>query len=187
MSDSLILWKWLDRPGHESARLSLQGATWQLAGAAVLSHEGQPCLLNYEITCDEAWHTQAGRVEGWVGDTRVATAFARDGADRWLLDGKDCPQVAGCTDIDLNFSPSTNLIPIRRLGLAIGEQAPVRAAWLRFPGFTLEPLEQTYHRLSEHVYRYESAGGAFVADITVNTAGFATHYPPAWEAVAARE
>lgn len=184
MSDSLILWKWLDRPGHESARLSLLGATWRLAGAAVLSHEGQPCLLNYEITCDEAWHTQDGCVEGWVGETRIATTFARDGADRWLLDGKECPQVAGCTDIDLNFSPSTNAIPIRRLGLAVGEQALVRAAWLRFPSFTLEPLEQVYHRLSERSYRYESAGGAFVADITVNADGFATHYPPAWEAVA---
>lgn len=31
-------------------------------------------------------------------------------------------------DLDLNFSPSTNLIPLRRLGLAVGAEAPVRAA-----------------------------------------------------------
>ncbi|HZC06365.1 MAG TPA: putative glycolipid-binding domain-containing protein [Ktedonobacterales bacterium] len=187
MTDSLILWKWLDRPGHDTARLSLQGATWHITGAAILAHEGRPCLLKYAITCDEAWHTQSGRVEGWVGETGIATSIERDATGHWLLDGKDCPQVAGCTDIDLNFSPVTNVIPIRRLRLAVGQEAPVRAAWLRFPSFTLEPLEQVYHRLSENVYRYESAGGAFVANITVNANGLATHYPPAWEAVAASE
>lgn len=50
-----------------------------------------------------------------------------------LLNGVDCPAVAGCTDIDLGFSPSTNLLPIRRLSLEVGDTgqshsgvAPVR-------------------------------------------------------------
>ena len=38
----------------------------------------------------------------------------------WEAIVNECPIVAGSTDIDLNFSPSTNLLPIRRLGLAIG-------------------------------------------------------------------
>jgi hypothetical protein len=33
--------------------------------------------------------------------------------------------VEGCIDIDLKYSPSTNLLPIRRLNLAIGESAEV--------------------------------------------------------------
>lgn len=89
--------------------------------------------------------------------------------------------MAGCIDLDLNFSPSTNLLPIRRLGLAIGEEAKVNAAWLRFPGFTLEPLEQLYRRIDRTTYRYESAGGKFVAELRVNTAGFVTHYPNFWQ------
>ena len=88
--------------------------------------------------------------------------------------------MAGCIDLDLNFSPSTNRLPIRRLGLAIGQEAQVRAAWLRFPSFTLEPLEQIYRRLNATTYRYESAGGKFVAELQVNAAGFVTHYPNFW-------
>jgi hypothetical protein len=38
------------------------------------------------------------------------------------------------------FSPSTNLLPIRRLNLGVGQAAKVQAAWLRFLGFTLESL-----------------------------------------------
>ena len=51
-------------------------------------------------------------------------------ADEW---GADSRAVDGCRDIDLNFSPSTNVLPIRRLSLDVGDQAAVRAAWLRFP------------------------------------------------------
>lgn len=84
--------------------------------------------------------------------------------------------MAGCIDLDLNFSPSTNLLPIRRLGLAVGQEAAARAAWLRFPSFTLEPLDQRYRRIDAATYRYESAGG-FAADLAVDAAGVVTRYP----------
>ena len=80
-------------------------------------------------------------------------------------------------DVDLNFSPSTNLLPIRRLALEVGSEAAVRAAWLRFPGFALEPLEQVYRRAAVGLYRYESAGGQFRADLEVDESGFVTRYP----------
>lgn len=89
--------------------------------------------------------------------------------------------MAGCIDLDLNFSPSTNLLPIRRLGLAIGQEAVARAAWLRFPSFTLEPLEHLYRRIDATTYRYESAGGRFVTELQVNAAGFVTYYPNFWQ------
>ena len=84
-------------------------------------------------------------------------------------------------DLDLNFSPSTNLLPIRRLNLEVGQQAEVKAAWLRFPSFELEPLSQVYERLNEFKYRYSSGGGDFVAELTVNKVGFVTVYPKLWE------
>jgi len=103
----------------------------------------------------------------------------------WWVNGEERPEVARCIDVDLNFSPSTNLLPIRRLDLAIGESAEVKAAWLRFPSFALEPLDQVYRRISADAYRYESAGGSFVRDLQVNAAGFVTDYPDFWTAEAA--
>ncbi len=181
MTDLPVLWRRLDRPGHESARLVSQDSGWHLAGTAVFAHEQQACRLDYLVACDPGWQTVSGRVAGWVGNEPVEIEISVDSARRWRLNGRECPEVAGCSDLDLNFSPSTNLLPIRRLGLTVGQAAAVRAAWLRFPGFTLEPLEQTYRRIDAATYRYESAGGRFVAELRVNAAGFVTEYPGFWQ------
>jgi hypothetical protein len=87
--------------------------------------------------------------------------------------------VAGCIDIDLNFSPSTNLLPIRRLGLQVGEEASVRAAWLRFPSFRLEPLEQSYTR-RETTYVYRNQDSGFTADLRVSPNGMVLDYEGLW-------
>ncbi len=56
----------------------------------------------------------------------------------------------------------------------------VTAAWLRFPSFNLEPLKQTYRRLTVATYRYESGGGTFIRELPVNAVGFVTAYPDFW-------
>ncbi|HJR62450.1 MAG TPA: putative glycolipid-binding domain-containing protein [Gemmatimonadaceae bacterium] len=177
-----ILWRRLDRPGHEAARLHFDSTYRRLAGCAVFAHDRVPCRLDYDLRLDERWCFQSGSVLGWVGEEPIQIEVASVAPGRWVLNGAAQPHVAGCTDIDLNFSPSTNLLPIRRLELAVGQHAAVRAAWLRFPGFTLEPLEQIYRRDAELTYRYESGGGEFVRDLDVNDAGFVTHYPDFWKA-----
>lgn len=151
-----------------------------LRGTAVFSFQQQPCRLDYRVVCDDKWHTLSGRVEGWIGEETVELTISVDPAGRWALNGEECREVEGCTDLDLNFSPSTNLLPIRRLELADGHEAEVKAAWLRFPSFTLEPLTQIYRRIDAATYRYESAGGAFSRQLQVNDVGFVTDYPNFW-------
>ena len=180
MTGHSILWGRLDEPGHESARLIRWGSGWRLTGTAVFAHGSRPCRLEYQVDCDAGWQTLSGKVEGWVGEIIVGMEISVDRQRRWRMNGVECPAVVGCTDLDLNFSPSTNLLPIRRLGLTAGQGAEVRAAWLRFPGFTLEPLEQYYARIDEGLYRYESAGGGFVTELKVSEEGFVTDYPCFW-------
>jgi hypothetical protein len=181
MSEHSILWRSLDRPGHESACLIRRDPGWHLGGTAIFAHGGLPCRLDYKVICDAEWQTLSGKVEGWVGERIVEIEISVDSQRRWWFNREERPEVMGCTDLDLNFSPSTNLLPLRRLGLALGQYAEIRAAWLRFPSFTLEPLEQYYTRIDEAIYRYESAGGRFVAELKVNEEGFITEYPCLWE------
>lgn len=147
VSGRTIIWRQLDKPGHESARLFLTDSRWHLEGTAVFVNDRLPCRLDYLVECDSQWQTLSGKVSGWVGDEVISVGISVDPARRWSLNGKECVEVAGCMDVDLNFSPSTNLLPIRRLNLAVGQVSSVRAAWLRFPSFTFEPLEQTYRRI----------------------------------------
>jgi uncharacterized protein len=179
--DRSILWRRLDQPGHESGRLFLQRSRGHLTGTAVFAHHQQPCRLDYLVVCDARWRTVTAKVAGWVGSEPVEIELAVDSARRWRLNGQECPAVAGCLDVDFQFSPATNLLPLRRLALAIGQEVEVQAAWLRFPSFTLEPLVQLYRRLDVATYRYESAGGRFVTELQVNAAGFVTSYPNFWQ------
>lgn len=182
--DTAILWRRLDCPGHESAQVSMQDSVGRLSGSAVFIYGQQPCRLDYLIVCDSEWRTLSARVTGWLGSELVTIEILVDSDQRWQLNGTECPEVVGCLDIDLNFSPSTNLLPVRRLQLDAGQEAKVRAAWLRFPSFKLERLDQVYRRIDDETYRYESAGGSFVTEIKVNSAGFVTSYPNFWEAEA---
>jgi len=176
-----ILWRRLDRPGHEAARIARVDSGWQLLGAAVFLDDRRVCRLDYEVVCDSNWRTRTGRVSGWLGDESIRIEITFD-SGRWRLNA-EAIDLAGCVDLDLNFSPSTNLLPIRRLNLAVGQQASVRAAWLRFPSFALEPLDQLYRRTATSTYRYESAGGQYIADLEIDDFGFVKRYPGFAEAV----
>lgn len=179
-----ILWRRLDLPGHEAAELLRTSDGWQLSSAAVLAESARPCRLEYVITCDADWHARRCALHGYVGAAPVSLDVARGGTGEWTVDGVPDPGLTGCDDIDLAFSPATNLLPIRRLQLGIGATAPVRAVWVRFPEFTTEVLEQVYTRMAPDRYLYESAGGTFRRELTVDAAGFVLDYPDLWIAEA---
>jgi uncharacterized protein len=177
-----IIWQRLDTPGHESARVFLIKSCWTLTGTAVFVYEQQPCRLDYVLKCDSHWKTLSARIAGWVGDEAIGVDVLVDSDHRWRVGWGQCHNVTGCIDLDLNFSPLTNTLPIRRLNLPVGHEARVRAAWLSFPSFKIEPLEQVYRRIKTSKYRYESEGGRFVTELEVNKAGLVTHYPNFWRA-----
>jgi hypothetical protein len=187
LTHEAILWRGLYLVGHEYARIELRGSGWHLEGVAVFAHESGPCRLDYGIRCTEKWVTESARVFGWVGRRRIDLELAASEDRRWWLNEVERPSVRGCVDLDLNFSPSTNTLPIRRLALEVGARQTVRAAWLRFPSFELEPLEQTYSRLAEDRYRYESGGGRFTAELLVGSDGLVRDYPGIWVAEQAAE
>lgn len=175
--ETAILWRRVDKEGHESACVFAAEDAWHLRGSAVFEHGNQPCRLEYEVTCDSEWRTTRAFVQGWIGRLPVDLEIVRDDEQGWRLNGLPHPALAGCVDVDLNFSPSTNLLPIRRLDMNVGDQAEVRAAWLRFPTMTLEVLEQRYRRTGDTSYRYESIASGFACNLEVNEFGFVTHYP----------
>jgi hypothetical protein len=179
-----ILWRRLDLPGHETALLRPTPDGWQLSGVAVFAESERPCRVEYEIACDARWVTRECSLNGYIGATPVSLEVMRSSSGAWTVDGAPSTSLRGCDDIDLGFSPATNLLPIRRLGLAVGESAAVRAAWIRFPDLSVEVLEQVYTRLSTERYLYESAGGAFRRELTVDARGFISEYPGLWRAEA---
>jgi hypothetical protein len=180
MKDQSILWSRVDTKGLEAARVYADDDGWYLDGAAIFLYEGSPTRIEYLIECDPDWRTMSATLDGWLGEEVIAHEIEVSESGIWYLDDEEIKEVEGCVDIDLNFSPITNLLPLRRLGLEIGESKSVSAAWLRFPSFTLERLDQRYTRLDETTIKYESRGGEFVRSLRVNSDGLVLEYPDYW-------
>lgn len=159
-------------PGAEIVQLDQQGDKWRLSGTALIAYEHRPIVANYSIICGVDWKTETVEVILREGD----------GEKRLLVSPDSEGWIEGCIDVDLGFTPSTNLLPIRRLDLPVGASAEVRAAWIRFPDLDLLPLEQKYTRLGANKYLYESAGGKFRRELEVDDYGFVLKYPDFWVA-----
>jgi hypothetical protein len=179
-----ILWQRLDRPGMEYFGLWSQDDGWQLRGTVVVSLDDLPAQVRYGVICNECWETRAAHLALRSGAPEQALHLAVDERRRWTVNGAETPALEGCVDVDIELTPSTNTLPIRRLQLAQGETRAVRAGWIHFPDLTVEVLAQTYTRLSEFVYRYESDDGRFSRELEVDELGLVVRYPGLWERVA---
>ena len=100
-----VIWKRRDLPGHETCRIIAGETDWRLTGVAILLWEARACRLDYLIDCDAQWVTRSAVVSGWVGEQTIDVRVTRDAGGRWTLNGEVCEGVAGCLDVDLNFSP----------------------------------------------------------------------------------
>ena len=176
-----ILWRRLDTPGHDACRLDEREAAWTLDGAAVFREDGAATRLAYAIVCDRGWRTRHGHVRGWIGERRVEHSIART-EQGWTLDDAVVPLPHPCLDLDLGFTPATNLTQLRRLALAPGQAADVHVAWLDAAAGRLDVLAQRYERRSEAAYWYEAPRFGYAALLEVTPDGFVRHYPGLWEA-----
>ncbi len=137
--------------------------------------------FSYEIVCDRNWTFRTLRLEAATGERAVE--LESDGKGEWTVDGEWRSDLDECIDIDLSGTPFTNSLPIRRLDLAIDDEADVMAAYVDFEELNVLPDAQRYTRLAEDLYRYESLDSDFTRDLTVDASGFVVEYPGLFERV----
>ena len=131
-----------------------------------VSEDGFPVRLGLSVSGSETLLLERRRDGSWL-----------DGSGARLAD------FDGCTDLDLRFTPLTNTLPIRRLGLEVGESAEISAVWVNAPELTLRRVEQRYTRLKEDVYRYENLSSGYNSEVTVDEDGLVLDYPGAFQRV----
>ncbi len=173
-----VLWQASDG-GSEICVLERAGGGWRLRGT-VLTHEAEePIELRYAVTVDAAWATTGVEVLVALagGDLRELTELGG------LWAGKERPpEYRDCVDVDLSFTPATNTLPIRRLGLEVGEEADIHVAWLVWPDLRVRRVLQRYVRLAEDRYRYTQDD--FEAELVVDEHGLVLEYERLWRALA---
>jgi uncharacterized protein len=176
----VILWRNLDAPGFERAVLSQKPGGWQLRGTVLIALP-DAIEVRYRVDCNVAWQTRTVYVELESGDEQQTLDLRVEPSGGWLKAGDRLELGPDIVDVDLSVSPVTNTLPIRRLGLGVGESRDIAVAWVRFPELSVERHDQTYERLAENVYRFTE--GDFKADLEVDDLGLVVAYPGLWDRV----
>jgi uncharacterized protein len=179
----MALWQRLDTPGHDACVVHRAAGGWRLSGTAVFLDGARPCQLGYRVDCDERWNSLSATVSGWAGRDRIDVTIEALAHGAWALNGAEQPLARGCVDVDLGFTPATNLIVIRRLDLQTEAIVPAPAAWMPFPELHLQRLEQTYRRIGIRQYDYQAPDVPYEAVLSVDESGLIVDYPGLWRRV----
>ena len=185
-----VLWRLLDDVGLEHCRLASEPRGHVLTGLVVTTEDGRPVTIEYRIGCDRFWHTREVCITLVDGRLFEATTLGRtsDGDGSWWQDDDGNltagPQIRGCIDVDLAFTPATNALPIRRHDMAVGGRVEVNAAWVQIPSLGLAVLNQRYTPTEPRRRWYEAPGQQFTALLEVDELGLMRTYEGVWERIA---
>jgi hypothetical protein len=177
-----ILWRQHDGAGLDRCVLDVTPAGSRLSGTTLAVVDGEPIEIRYSVMTDAAGATTTvgAHVQGSGNDRRLA--LSSDGQGTWSVSDEPVLDLFGAIDVDLGWTPATNTLPIRRLGLEIGESAQITVAMISFPQHEVERRTQAYERLDETTYRYTSA--TFDGTLTVNEHHLVTEHSGGWSALA---
>lgn len=109
---------------------------WHLKGTIISKIGKRGYTYQYTIYTDRLFKARRVRV------SEVTSSYARNLSIDFigpavLVNGKIRPDLVSCSDVDFEVSPATNTLPIKRLGLGLGQRAEVSVAWVRFPSQAL--------------------------------------------------
>lgn len=181
-----IFWASLRWPGLEHAHLEEGSGGVAVSATLTGRQHGTDYRLRYRIACDAAWRTRDVRIDITAAGRQRALVLHADGGGAWTDgEGRRLSGIDGAIDVDVAATPSTNTLPIRRLGRGPGEEAQVRAAWILVPSLEVSPLDQRYTCLArdgaESRWRYQSPAHGFTAELPVDADGLVVDYPPFFE------
>ena len=176
-------WRRADGTGHDACRLVTTSRGLELEGFAVFIEAKQLCQLLYSVRADESGATRRATVVGDFLGQPVDLEIKVSQDHRWTVNGTAQPLAQGCIDIDLPFTPATNLLPLRRLGLHPGQSAAAPAAFIDLRSAGLTALAQTYHCLSSGHYAYAAPRFGYQAVLCVSPEAFVIEYPGLFSAI----
>lgn len=177
-------WVSLDGGRIEHVRVSTNAAGFSAKGRIAQREEHGLSRFQYRIEGDASWRLRRAVVHE-IEDPDRRLELITDGRGRWWdPSGASMPDLAGCLDLDIEASPFTNTLAIRRLDLAPGESREICAAFVGIPDLDASRFMQRYSRIPDRtdpdLYRYEGLDSAFTVELPVDSNGMLMAYPRAF-------
>lgn len=174
------VWQARDSAGFEHVRLDRSHPGWDVFDSMIVrEHEGRIVRGGYTLIVDKVFRTLEIRIMAEKEPGRMAALhLLASGDGTWTdVDERRIPALDGAIDVDIAWSPLTNMLPVRRLDLHIGEEREIAVAYIALPSLEVRPMTQRYTRLDASTIRYVSQDGAFTRDIAIDQDGMVVEYP----------
>lgn len=119
-------------------------------------------------------------IEGMIGVRRVDYAIARN-LSGWTVNSVTVQGMQHLVDVDLGFTPATNLQQLQRVEIVRVGAVDVPVAWFDIETGKLTELAQRYERRGESTYWYEAPRFGYAGLLELDPDGFIRSYPSLWE------
>ncbi|MEL6893170.1 MAG: putative glycolipid-binding domain-containing protein, partial [Actinomycetota bacterium] len=169
-------WQTWDGDGDETLTLRWENEGWTAVGEVGRER------VSYVIRLTSTWQTSQfllfrdlDEPDLWLGT---------DGRGRWgEVNGVHRPDLDGCEDVDVNCTPFTNTLPIRRLDLEVGDYAEITAARIDVEILGVVPTTQRYERVAPQRWSYRNVDSGFETEFAVDEYGLVLDYPDTFRRV----
>lgn len=192
---------WVEPMGAEYAEVDIRDGRFEAVGSAVGGHP-LPYRLRYDLVAETDYVSKAGFVTSRLMirasgvDWRRSLELTRLDDGGWTVSpwaegepglsppGGDPAELRGALDVDVQYSPLTNTLPVLRHGMhrgldPYGRTVDFTMVFVSVPELTTRLVPQHYTPLErsgdEASIRY--ASGSFAAELTFDSAGFVLNYP----------
>jgi uncharacterized protein len=179
--EKLFRWRRLDVAGLELLTLSVEADGVVIRGQCIDAGP-VPFAVRHEWSLDARWRSRTVRLIV-SEDVDRQLQIERVDAARWRVDGHDRPDLDGCEEVDLSFTPICNGIALRRTELDINGSFELTALYVRLPDLFIAPSRQKYLRTGACAYRYVDLGvsAGFEAALQVDEDRMVQHYEGLFE------
>jgi uncharacterized protein len=186
-----LVWTGVEEWLTESAAVDL-GADGMSATGTQLGAEPDPYRVDYRLETPDFVTREldlTATADGW----RRHLLLRHDGTGAWVAEVEDQGEVPGgpwdgslpdlseARDIDIQYSPLTNTMPILRHGFQREGSGDLVMAFVTTPSLRVEASPQRYEhvRTTENgsLVRYISRDGDFTADLELDADGLLEFYP----------
>jgi hypothetical protein len=160
----------------EELTIAWDNEAWTVSG--IVGHE----QVQYVLRVSPTWHVRQMLLFRDMEDPDLW--LGTDGSGHWgEVNGAHRHDLAGCTDVFLSCTPFGPTVPLRRLGLGVGETAEIAAIEVDVETLAATPTHYRMTRLGERRWRM-IAGDAEPVELDVDEHGLPLDAPGRFRRVA---
>lgn len=175
-----LIWQHLDAPGWEHVRIIDDHPGWTVFDSILVrKHEDQVLRGGYTLVTDKQWRTLELRLmlESAPG-AMEGIHLLTEGDGRWTdANDQHIPELDGCLDVDIEWTPLTSSLLISHTRLQAGEDHSASVIHISMPTMSMQRVTKDFRRLDDRRVTLTSEKDSGGRSLLLDRDGFLQEIP----------